>query len=80
MNAILIALTRPLIDAALSAFGHVLLDLFRTWKASADAQARGYAEARADAAREAARIERDMGGVGLPETDDMLRRLREGTA
>lgn len=80
MRAILLLLTRPLIEAALSAFGHVLLDFFRTWKASQDAQALGRAEAVRDATTEALKVERDMGAVALPERDELLKRLREGMA
>lgn len=80
MQAILLLLARPLIEAALSAFGHVLLDFFRTWKASQDAQALGRAEAVRDAAAEALKVERDMGAVALPERDELLKRLREGMA
>ena len=67
-----------LVEAALSAFGRVLLDFFRTWKASEDARARGRAEAVQDAALEALEVERDMGAVELPERDELLKRLREG--
>lgn len=69
-----------LIEAALSAFGNVLLDFFKTWKASEDARARGSAEAVRDAVLEALKVERDMGAVELPERDDLLKRLREGLA
>lgn len=80
MQAILLFLARPLIDAALSAFGHVLLDFFRTWKASQDAQALGRAEAERDAAAKAAQIERDMSAVEMLEREDVLKWLREGKA
>lgn len=69
-----------LLEAALSAFGNVLLDFFKTWKASDDARARGRAEAVQDAAVEALKVERDMGAVDLPERDDLLKRLQEGLA
>lgn len=69
-----------LTEAALSAFGRVLLDFFRTWKASQDAQALGRAEAERDATKVAAEVERDMGAVSLPERDDLLKRLRDGLA
>lgn len=80
MQAILLLLTRPLIDAALSAFGHVLMDFFRTWKASEDAQALGRAEAVRDASLALAEREREMNAVEMPERDDVLRKLREGKA
>lgn len=67
-----------LIEAALSAFGRVLLDFFRTWRASEDAKARGRAEAVQNATLEALKVERDMGAVDLPERDELLKRLREG--
>ncbi len=79
-SALLQILGRPLIEAAVSAFGHVMLDFFRTWRAGIDAQARGRAEAVAEAATEVARVERDMGAVSLPERDELLKRLNEGTA
>jgi len=69
-----------LVEAALSAFGNVLLDFFKTWKASEDARARGRAETVQDAAVEALKVERDMGAVEMPERDDLLKRLREGLA
>lgn len=69
-----------LLEAALSAFGRVLLDMFSTWKANEDARARGRAEAVQDAALEVIRVERDMGAVVMPERDEVLRRLREGLA
>ena len=80
MQAILLLLTRPLIDGALSAFGHVMLDFFRAWKASEDAQALGRTEAERDASIIAAQVEREMGGVELLDRDDILKWLREGKA
>lgn len=73
-------LAKPLIDAFLSAFGHFVIDALRTWKASQDAQALGRAEAERDAAAVVIQVEREMGGVQLPERDELLKKLREGMA
>jgi hypothetical protein len=80
MQTLLLLLGKPLIEAAISAFGRVLLDFFRTWKASEDAKALGRAEAHRDATVIAAEAEREMGAVDLPERDDLLKKLREGLA
>jgi hypothetical protein len=80
LGAILALLARPLIEAAVSAFGHVLMDFVRSWKASQDAQARGRAEAERDAAVAVARVEREMGGVDVPSLREMLNRLKDGSA
>lgn len=80
MQALILLLARPLVDAFLSAFGHFVMNALRTWKASEDAQALGRAEAVRDAAKVVADVEREMGAVELPERDELLKRLREGLA
>jgi hypothetical protein len=76
VSAILTALG----NGALSLIGHLLLDMFKSWRASEEARARGRAEAQRDAVAEAIRAEREMNDVDLPEHAEMLRRLREGAA
>lgn len=80
MGSVLTTLAGPLIEAALSAFGHIILDFFKTWQATADAKALGRAEAVIQANEVAIRVEREMGAIAVPEYDEMLKRLREGTA
>lgn len=80
MIAILTALARPLIEAALLAFGRTLTDMLRAWRANEDAKALGRAEAVNAAHENALQVERDMNAVGLPEHDELLERLRSGTA
>lgn len=79
MTTILAALGRQLANTALSVFAHLLLDAFKAWQASEDARARGRAEAVRDMTAEAIAAEREMAEMDLPEHDDVLRRLREGT-
>jgi hypothetical protein len=80
VGAILTLLARPLIQAAVSAFGQVLLDLLQSWRAYESAKAEGRADAdrAAAAAVEAAR--RRMDAATLPDKAEILRRLREGDA
>lgn len=80
MQVILKLLARPLIEAAVSAFGQVLLDFFAAWRAREDAKALGRAEADRDAmlAAEAARSR--MENVIVLSDEEMIRRLREGKA
>lgn len=80
MNSVIAVLARPLIEAALSAFGHIIMDFFKTWQANADAKALGRAEAVIEASEVAFEIERQMGSVALPERDELLERLRRGDA
>lgn len=80
MQAILLLLARPLIEAAVSAFGQVLIDLFASWRTREDAVARGRAEAER-AAIIAAEAARDRMDLVPPLTDEeILRRLRGGMA
>jgi len=80
MGAILALLARPLLDALLSAFGQVVLDLFASWRSHEDAKLAGRAEAEraASVAAEAARAHMDE--VAALSDDEMLKRLREGRA
>lgn len=80
MQAILALLTRPLVEAVVSAFGQVLLDLLQSWRSHEDAKALGRADAERAAwiATEAARARMD--GVGALSDDEVLRRLMEGRA
>jgi hypothetical protein len=80
VNAILLMLARPLIEAAVTAFGRVILDFLKAWQANADAKALGRAQAINQASEKALHVEREMGAIDLPEQDELLRRLREGTA
>jgi len=79
VTAILAALGRHLANTALSVFVHLMLDAFKSWQASEDARARGRAEVVRDMTAAAIKAERDMAEVELPEHDEVLRRLREGT-
>ncbi len=76
MSAILALLARPLIDAFLSAFGRVVLEYLRTWKASEDAKALGRAEAGREATETVLRVEREMNTVEQPSMGDLLKKLR----
>jgi hypothetical protein len=80
MSAILALLARPFLDALLSAFGQVIIDLFAIWRSHEDAKLAGRAEAEraASAAAEAARARMDE--VAALSNDEMLKRLREGKA
>lgn len=80
MQGILLMLARPLIEAAMAAFGQFLLDLLAARQSHEDAIARGRAEAEraALAAAEAARLR--MEGVPTLTDEEVLRRLREGKA
>jgi hypothetical protein len=80
MGAILALLARPLIEAAVSVFGQMILQYLATWKASQDARARGRAEAEREAATAAAKVAAEMGEVAEPEIGDAIRRLRDGLA
>lgn len=80
MIAILTALARPLFEAALLAFGRTLTDMLKAWRANEDAKAFGRAEVVNAAHENALRVEREMGAIEVPERDDLLERLRSGTA
>jgi hypothetical protein len=80
VTTILTALARQLGHTALSILGHLLLDIFKSWQAAGDARARGRAEAMRDMTADAIRVEQGMADIALPERDEFLRRLREGTA
>ena len=80
MQAILALLARPLIEAAVSAFGQVLIDLFQSWRDHEDAVALGRAQAEQSAATaaEAARVRMDN---VIPLSDaELLAKLRKGDA
>lgn len=80
MGAILALLARPLLDALLSAFGQVLIDLLASWRSHEDAVARGRAEAERAALIVAQAAEDRMAKVMVLSDEEMLRRLREGKA
>lgn len=80
MLVILKLLARPLIEAAVSAFGQVLLDFFAAWRAREDAKALGRADAERDAMLAAEAARGRMEGVMELSEDDVVRRLREGKA
>jgi hypothetical protein len=80
MGAILTLLMRPLIEAAVSAFGQVVMDLINAYLARQDAKALGHAEA-VQAATAAAEAARDRMEAVMPLSDEeILKRLREGQA
>lgn len=80
MGAILSLLMRPLIEAAVSAFGQILLDFFNTWRSREDAIALGHAEA-VQAAAVAADAARTRMDEVMPLSDDeVIKRLMEGKA
>lgn len=80
MLVILKLLARPLIEAAVSAFGQVLIDLFASWRAHEDAKAVGRAEAERAAVIAAAAAMERMEEVMVLSDEEVLRRLREGKA
>lgn len=80
MSAILALLMRPLIEAAVSAFGHAIMDMLAAWRSHEDAKALGHAEA-TQAATLAAEKARDRMEDVMPMSDEeILRRLMEGKA
>ncbi len=80
MGAILALLARPLLDALLSAFGQVIIDLFASWRSHEDAVARGRADAERAAMLAAEAALSRMEGVPSLSDDEVLKRLREGKA
>ena len=80
MGAILALLAKPLIQAAISAFGQVLIDLLQSWRAHESAKAEGRAEAERAAVIAAEDARRRMDAAELPDKAEILRRLREGDA
>lgn len=80
MQAILALLARPLIEAAVSAFGQVLIDFFAAWRAHEDAVARGRADAERAAAIAAEQAMARMEEVMVLSDEEIIRRLREGKA
>jgi hypothetical protein len=80
MQAILALLARPLIEAVVSAFGQVLLDLFASWRSHEDAKALGRAEAERAASVAAEQARQRMDAVPLLTEDEILKLLREGKA
>lgn len=80
MQAILALLARPLIEAAVSAFGQVLIDLLQSWRAHEDAVAVGRADAERAALIAAQAADARMEAV-MPLSDaEIAKRLREGKA
>lgn len=80
MGAILALLARPLIEAAVSVFGQIILDFWKTWKAAQDARALGRAEAALKSLEEEnARVEkanaarRAAAATGMRDDDPYLR-------
>ncbi|HTD75198.1 MAG TPA: hypothetical protein VK652_16845 [Steroidobacteraceae bacterium] len=80
MQAILALLARPLIEAAVSAFGQVLLDLFQSWRDHEDAVALGRADAVQAAAVAIQAAEQRMANVPLLSEEEIMKLLREGKA
>lgn len=80
MLVILKLLAQPLIEAAVSAFGQVLLDLFASWRAHEDAIARGRADAERAAVIAAEAAQDRMEQVMPLSDEEIIRRLREGKA
>lgn len=80
MGAIFAALARPLLEAVLSAFGNFIIEMVNSWRLQQEAEAKGRAEAVAEAALEATRVGQEMTDVPLPSDDDVLKRLGDGTA
>lgn len=80
MQAILALLMRPLIEAAVSAFGHAIMDMIATWRAHEDAKALGHAEAVQAATAVAVAARTRMEDVMPLSDDEILRRLMEGKA
>jgi len=80
MQAILALLARPLIEAAVSAFGQVLLDLFQSWRDHEDAVALGRADAVQEAAVATQAAADRMANVPLLSEEEIMKLLREGKA
>lgn len=80
MQAALLLLARPLIEAAVSAFGQVLIDLLQSWRDHEDAVALGRAQAGQDAAIAADAARQRMDNVISLTDAEMLSRLRKGDA
>lgn len=80
MLVILKLLAQPLIEAAVSAFGQVIIDFFASWRAHEDAKAAGRAEAERAAVIAAEAVEDRMEQVMPLSDDEIIRRLREGKA
>ena len=80
MQAILALLARPLIEAAVSAFGQVLIDFFSAWRAHEDAVAVGRAESERAAVIAAEQAMNRMEEVMVLSDEEIIRRLREGKA
>lgn len=80
MGAILALLAKPLIQAAISAFGQVLIDLLQSYRAHESAKAEGRAAAERAAIIAAEDARRRMDAAELPDKAEILKRLREGDA
>lgn len=80
MGAILALLAKPLIQAAISAFGQVLIDMLTSWRAHESAKAEGRAAAERAAVIAAEDARRRMDAAELPDKAEILRRLREDDA
>lgn len=80
MQAILALLARSLIEAAVSAFGQVIIDLFGAWRAHDDAVARGRADAERRALIAVEQARDRMDSVPMLSEDEIIKRLREGKA
>jgi hypothetical protein len=80
VGAILTLLARPLIQAAVSAFGQVLLELMQSYLAHQSARAEGRAAAERAAVLAAEDVRKRMDAAELPDKAEILRRLREGDA
>ncbi len=80
MQALLALLAKPLIDAALSAFGRVIMDMIKAWQVEHAAREAGRASAVIAAHEQALAAERRMSEVQVLTEDELLRRLREGDA
>ena len=80
MQAILLLLARPLIEAAVAAFGKAILDLLVAWQSHQDAVAVGRAEAERAALIAGEQAENRMEQVMALSDAEILQRLREGKA
>lgn len=80
MLVILKLLARPLIEAAVSAFGQVVLDFFAARRAHEDAKAVGRAEAERAASVAAEQARERMDAAPLLTEEEILKLLREGKA
>lgn len=80
MTSILALLARPLIQAAISAFGHVALDFMKAFMADRKAQALGRADAQREAAIAAAKAQMAIEDTPEPEDAELIKRLRNGAA